>query len=254
MEPLLEVKKLDKLFYKADKSIHAVKDVSFMLQRGEILGIVGESGCGKSTIARLLTRLQQQDGGEIYLEGSNITNAKRREYKQIYQKIQVIFQNPMDSFNPRWTLGSAIMESMINKGISKKIAQERMYQLLESCGLGIEFASRFPHEVSGGECQRAAIARALAVRPKLIICDEATSALDMTVQKQIIELLIKLQKDEGLTILFICHDLGLVWQLCNRVLVMFEGSIIEEGTPDEILFQPKAEYTKMLLDASYNLG
>lgn len=253
MDTVLKVTQLEKTFYKVGNSFQAVKKVSFQIKKGEILGIVGESGCGKSTTAKLITRLQDTDEGKIFLHGKEITHVKGKECRNIYKEIQMIFQNPMDSFNPRCKLGPAIMESMRNQGMSKKTARDRMFQLLEECSLPKEYANRYPHEVSGGECQRAAIARALAVKPSLIICDEATSALDVTVQKQIIELLQKLQREEELAYLFICHDLALVQQFCHRVLVMYDGCIIEEGTPDEVIQHPKKEYTKMLIDAVYEI-
>lgn len=253
MDTVLRVKELEKTFYKAGNSFQAVNKVSFQVRRGEILGLVGESGCGKSTTAKLITRLQNVDAGEIYLQENEVTHVRGKEGRKIYKEIQMIFQNPTDSFNPRCRLGTAIMESMRNQGKSKKYAMERMLQLLEECGLPKEYANRYPHEVSGGECQRAAIARALAVKPSLIICDEATSALDVTVQNQIITLLQKLQREEELSFLFICHDLALVQQFCHRVMVMYKGQIVEEGTPDEIIKNPKAEYTRMLIDSVYEI-
>lgn len=163
----------------------------------------------------------------------------------------MIFQNPQDSFDPRCSLGDGIMESMRNWGMSRDQAKERMFELLDMVELEREYASRYPHEVSGGQCQRAAIARALAPDPELIICDEATSALDVTVQAQIVELLRKLQKERGLSLLLICHDLALVQAVCDRVLVMYEGRIIEEGIPDEVIRHPKEAYTKLLVDSVF---
>ena len=162
----------------------------------------------------------------------------------------MVFQTPQDSFDPRRRLGDGIMESLRNQGVSKKQARARMRELLAMAELDAEFADRYPHEVSGGQCQRAAIARALAPGPKLMIFDEATSALDVTVQAQIVELLEKLQKEQGLSLLLICHDLALVQKMCSRVAVMYQGRIVEQGVPDEVIRHPKEAYTQMLVDAA----
>ena len=234
MEKILEVKNLRKTFYKSRSLFPAVEDVSFHLMRGECLGLVGESGCGKSTTARLIAGLLEPDRGSVRLEGEEILGLKGKKKQAVYTKLQMVFQTPQDSFDPRCTLGDGIMESMRNRGMKKDQARERMYRLLEQVELDRSFGERYPHEVSGGECQRAAIARALAVDPRLVICDEATSALDVTVQAQIVELLKRLQKERKLSLLFICHDLALVQHMCQRVLVMYQGKIIEQGTPDEV--------------------
>lgn len=251
MQKILEVKDLKKTFYKNKIPFVAVNGISFQVNKGECLGIVGESGCGKSTTARLIAHLTRPDAGSILLDGEEILHAKGKKLKEIYTKVQMVFQTPQDSFDPRCTLGDGIMESMINQGMKKKEARERMRLLMHMVEMEEEFADRYPHQVSGGQCQRAAIARALAVNPKLIICDEATSALDVTVQSQIIELLRKLQREMGLSLMLICHDLALVQELCDRVLVMYLGSIVEEGTPDEIIQHPKQEYTKILIDSVF---
>ena len=249
MEKILEVKNLRKTFYKSRSIFPAVEDVSFHLMRGECLGLVGESGCGKSTTARLIAGLLEPDRGSVRLEGEEILGLKGKKKQAVYTKLQMVFQTPQDSFDPRWTLGDGIMESMRNLGMKKDQARERMYRLLEQVELDRSFGERYPHEVSGGECQRAAIARALAVDPRLVICDEATSALDVTVQAQIVELLKRLQKERKLSLLFICHDLALVQHMCQRVLVMYQGKIIEQGTPDEVIQYPKEAYTRILVDS-----
>ena len=249
MEKILEVKNLRKTFYKSRSIFPAVEDVSFHLMRGECLGLVGESGCGKSTTARLIAGLLEPDRGSVRLEGEEILGLKEKKKQAVYTKLQMVFQTPQDSFDPRWTLGDGIMESMRNRGMKKDRARERMYQLLEQVELDRSLGERYPHEVSGGECQRAAIARALAVDPGLVICDEATSALDVTVQAQIVELLKRLQKERKLSLLFICHDLALVQHMCQRVLVMYQGKIIEQGTPDEVIQYPKEAYTRILVDS-----
>ncbi|HJD39289.1 MAG TPA: dipeptide/oligopeptide/nickel ABC transporter ATP-binding protein [Candidatus Blautia stercoripullorum] len=249
MEKILEVKNLRKTFYKSRSIFPAVEDVSFHLMRGECLGLVGESGCGKSTTARLIAGLLEPDRGSVRLEGEEILGLKGKKKQAVYTKLQMVFQTPQDSFDPRCTLGDGIMESMRNRGMKKDRARERMYQLLEQVELDRSLGERYPHEVSGGECQRAAIARALAVDPGLVICDEATSALDVTVQAQIVELLKRLQKERKLSLLFICHDLALVQHMCQRVLVMYQGKIIEQGTPDEVIQYPKEAYTRILVDS-----
>lgn len=251
MNTILEVKNLKKVFYKNKVPFTAVDDVSFYLKRGECLGLVGESGCGKSTIAKMITHLLKPDGGEIRVDGKEIQHLKRREQKLLYRDVQMVFQMPQDSFDPRCRLSDGIMESMRNHGSARAEAKERMQKLLRLTELDDDIANRFPHQVSGGQCQRAAIARALAVRPKLIICDEATSALDVTVQAQVVELLRKLQKEMQVSLLFICHDLALVQNLCDRVLVMYQGRIVEAGTPDEVIKHPKAAYTRRLIDSVF---
>lgn len=240
---------MKKVFTSGKKSFTAVDDVSFQLLRGHCLGIVGESGSGKSTIARMVTRLTDMTQGQVKLLGRDITFAKGKELRQAYREIQMVFQMPMESFNPRWTLGDGIGESLRNLGVSRTETKKKVEELLVRCGLTSDFARRYPHEVSGGQCQRAAIARALAVNPTILICDEATSALDVTVQKQILELLMELKEKEKLAFMLICHDLALVQAFCDEVLVVHQGKVVEQGTPDEVINHPKEEYTKRLIDS-----
>ena len=252
MEPILQVNHLKKVFHQREKrDVAAVNDVSFCLYPGEILGIVGESGSGKSTVARLITRLEDVTDGQIILDGQDISHSKGAARKGIYEKIQMVFQNSVGSFDPRRTLGDGIGESLKNKGVSKAEIQAKVAELLEQCGLEPEYMDRYPHQVSGGQCQRAAIARALAVDPKVIICDEATSALDVTVQKRVIDLLQNLQENKNLSYVFICHNLALVQQFCDRVIVMKDGRVVEEGIPDEVIRNPREEYTKMLVESVF---
>lgn len=251
MQKILEVRGLKKTFYKHKTPFVAVDHISFDVWKGECLGLVGESGCGKSTTAKIITHLTTPDEGSILLNGEETLHLKGKKERELYRKIQMVFQSPQDSFDPRCSLGDGIMESMRNRGMSRAQAKRRMYELLSMVELDPEFASRYPHEVSGGQCQRAAIARALAPDPELIICDEATSALDVTVQAQIVELLRKLQKERRLSLLLICHDLALVQALCGRVLVMDQGKIVEEGTPDKVIRNPKEAYTKWLVDSIF---
>lgn len=251
MQKILEIYNLKKTFYKNKIPFTAVDGISFAMKKGECLGLVGESGCGKSTTAKMITHLTEPDEGSIFLNGEETLHLKGRALKNFYSRVQMVFQTPQDSFDPRCTLGDGIMEGMRNHGKSRKEAKERMLELLDMVELDREFALRFPHEVSGGQCQRAAIARALATEPELIICDEATSALDVTVQAQIIGLLRKLQKERGLSLLLICHDLALVQELCDRVIVMYQGKIIEEGAPDDVICHPKEAYTRILVDSVF---
>ena len=248
-DTILKAEHLTKTFISGKRALMAVDDVSFELKQGECLGIVGESGSGKSTIAKMITHLESITEGKVFLRGRDITNAKGKELREIYRDIQMVFQMPMESFDPRCTLGDGIGESLRNMGLNRSETRRKVEKLLEKCGLEKEYADCYPHQVSGGQCQRAAIARALAVNPSILICDEATSALDVTVQKQILELLIELKQKENLSFILICHDLALVQAFCDRVLVLYHGKTVEKGTPDEIIDHPKMDYTKKLIDS-----
>lgn len=249
---LMEAEGLTKYFEAGDGRIcRAVDGVSLRIGEGETVGLVGESGCGKSTLARLLVRLLDPDAGTLRLDGKDITAAKGKTLREIYRQVQMVFQSPAGSFNPRRTVGWSIGESLRNRGIPKKERRERTAALLAQCGLPPEYGERYPHELSGGECQRAAVARALAVRPRLLICDEVTSALDMTVQRQIMELLETLRREYSPAFLFISHDLALVQSFCSRILVMHGGKIIEEGDTEQIIRSPQCTYTKELLGAAW---
>ncbi len=250
MEPILEVKNLKKTFGQTGRGeLEAVRGISFRLYPGESLGIVGESGCGKSTVARLITRLIDVTEGNIFLKGEDITRADGRRLREVYRSIQMVFQSPVESFDPRRTLGDAVGESLRNAGMPVRETQQRTAELLEECGLPAAFARRYPHEVSAGQYQRAAIARAIAIQPEILLCDEATSALDVSVQQQIVELLQRLRRRQGMAYLFISHDLALVQQLCERILVMHQGVIVEEGTAEQVIMAPKSAYTRQLLDS-----
>ena len=210
MEPIIKVENLSKTFKgRSGVNKEAVKDVSFEVYEGDTLGIVGESGSGKSTIARLVAGLISPTSGQITINGD----------------VQMVFQNPLESFNPRKTIGYSVTEGLRNKGASKAEAKEIVMMLFDECGLSRELFDKYPHQLSGGQCQRAAIVRAISLEPKILICDEATSALDVTVQKTIIELLDKLRTEKNLTILFICHNLSLVKIFCNKQIVVVDGKI-----------------------------
>ncbi|MBU4540106.1 MAG: ATP-binding cassette domain-containing protein [Firmicutes bacterium] len=251
MKSVLEVRHLKKAYQHGKETVQAVDDVSFQIHTGECLGLVGESGCGKSTIAKMVTRLESPDAGEIFLNDREITRVSGKALRTVYQQMQMVFQMPVDSFNPRIKLGEGIRESLINQGMGRREAKTKAWEYLEICGLDKTFADRYPHQVSGGECQRASIARAIAIKPCLVICDEATSALDVTVQAQIIKMLKRLKKELGMSYLFICHDLALVQEICDRVMVMQNGTIVEQGIPDDIIMRPREAYTKKLIDSIF---
>lgn len=250
MKPILQVENLTKEFENDGRPAYrAVDDVSFTLNAGEKLAIIGESGSGKTTVVNMITRLIDVTKGKIILDGEDIIHLTGKKLREAYRKMQMVFQTPVESFDPRCTLGDGITESLINNGFSKKEALEECEKLLKACGLPAKFINRYPHEVSGGQCQRAAIARAIAIRPKLLILDEATSALDVTVQADILNLLTKLHDEMDMSYLFICHDIALVQNFCDRVLVMYKGKIIEEGIPNDVIKNPKNEYTQNLINS-----
>lgn len=250
MKPILQVENLTKEFENDGRPAYrAVDDVSFTLNAGEKLAIIGESGSGKTTVVNMITRLIDVTKGKIILDGEDIIHLTGKKLREAYRKMQMVFQTPVESFDPRCTLGDGITESLINNGFSKKEALEECEKLLKACGLPAKFINRYPHEVSGGQCQRAAIARAIAIRPKLLILDEATSALDVTVQADILNLLTKLHDEMDMSYLFICHDIALVQNFCDRVLVMYKGKIIEEGIPNDVIKNPKNEYTQRLINS-----
>ena len=257
-EPLMKVSHLQKHFpvaggfFKEGGVVKAVEDVSFDIRKGETLGLVGESGCGKTTVGRLLLQLEDPTAGSIIFDGTDLAKADSARAKELRRKIQVIFQDPYSSLNPRMTVGQIIAEPIeVYKLAGDKAARNaRVAELLSQVGLRPEMAQRYPHQLSGGQRQRVGIARALAIEPEFIVCDEAVSALDVSIQGQIINLLEDLQKKLGLTYLFIAHDLAVVRHISNRVAVMYLGRMMEFADRDELYANPLHPYTKLLLDAA----
>jgi len=250
--PLLEIRDLKVAFSQGKHVITAVDSVTFSVNRGTTLGIVGESGSGKSTIARAVMQLVCPTGGEILFDGQNLTTMTKKETREIRKRTQMIFQDPGGSLNEYMKVGNIITEPLLVHGIAKgKELANRAVELLQQVGLEPEHATRFPHEFSGGQKQRIAIARAIALRPELLVCDESTSALDVTVQAKILQLLSKLREELGLTILFITHDLAVVNEFCDTVIVMASGKIIESGEVNTVIQRPTHAITKELIASSY---
>ena len=232
-------------------AVHAVDGVSFDIRPGETLGLVGESGCGKSTTARLITRLLDPTSGSIRFEGEEIATAKGARLKALRREMQMIFQDPYSSLNPRKTVGSIVAEPFAIHGMAKAEGERKraVQELMEQVGLNPEHYNRYPHQFSGGQRQRIGVARAIALRPKLIIADEPVSALDVSIQAQILNLLRELQRELGLTIVFIAHDLSVVRHMCDRVAVMYLGKVVELATADHLYAHPRHPYTGALMSA-----
>ncbi|MFM2164626.1 MAG: hypothetical protein RL325_1063 [Planctomycetota bacterium] len=255
---LLEVKNLKTWFpirrgilQRTVGHVKAVDDVSFFVRRGETLGLVGESGCGKTTVGRTILRLIPNSGGEVRFDGKDVLTAGALEMRRLRREMQIIFQDPGGSLNPRMRVGRIIGEPLEVHGITKgeDETRARVEELLVKCGLWKQAADRYPHEFSGGQRQRIGIARALSLNPRLIVCDEPTSALDVSIQSQILNLLADLQQEMGLAYLFISHDMAVIHHICDRIAVMYNGRIVEEGSRDEIIRSPRHEYTQALLSA-----
>lgn len=249
-EIILQCKNIKKKYKKKDHYHIVANNISFDLKKGECLAIVGESGCGKSTLARVIMNLEKADDGKVILDGNNITNIKRKKLSSVYKDIQMVFQDAIGSLNPKMTIGESIKEYVCSLcSTTKEEREKKVEDLLELVGLPKEFKNRYPHELSGGQCQRVAIARALSSHPKVLICDEATSALDVSVQAQVLDLLIKMKNNLNISYIFITHDLALVSSFCDRVIVIKDGSIVEEGNVDKVIKNPNSDYTKLLLNS-----
>jgi len=256
-QPLLSVRNLHKefpirkgVFARQVGAVKAVNDVSFDVARGETLGVVGESGCGKTTTGRTILRLIEPTSGEVRFEGRDVRSMGTSELRALRRELQIIFQDPVSSLNPRMTVGAIIREGLtIHKLAEGAAADARVRRLLEEVGLRPEYSNRYPHEFSGGQRQRIGIARALSVEPKFIVCDEPVSALDVSVQAQVINLLGDLQREHNLTYMFIAHDLSVVEHIADRVAVMYLGKVVELATSDDLYREPLMPYTQALLSA-----
>jgi ABC-type oligopeptide transport system ATPase subunit len=258
-EPLMEVRGLEKYFpltrgilvRRKVGAVKAVDGVSFAVMKGETLGIVGETGCGKSTTARLMMRLLEPTAGTVRFEGMDITHLKGKKLKAVRRELQMVFQDPYSSLNPRKTVGATIAQPFVIHGLAEGKAERKraVQELMEMVGLNPEHYNRYPHEFSGGQRQRIGVARALALKPKLLIADEPVSALDVSIQAQVLNLLRELQQSMGLTLVLISHDLSVVRHMCDRVAVMYQGKIVELEANETLYSSPEHPYTKELLTA-----
>ena len=251
-ETLLQVTGLKKYFNVGKKQIlKAVDDVSFSIEKGKTLGLVGESGCGKTTVGRTLLRIYEPDGGTILFDGQDISHVSKQKSRELTKKMQMIFQDPYASLNPFFTVGEIVAEGLQIHKICKSRAEERerVNELLTMVGLSKDHANRFPHEFSGGQRQRVGIARALALDPEFIVCDEAISALDVSIQAQVVNMLMEFQRELGLTYLFIAHDLSMVRHIADQTAVMYLGTLVEYGDTNEVYSHPVHPYTQGLLSA-----
>ena len=250
--PLLEVRNLAKHFPVGHgKEVHAVNGVSFTLEKGETLGIVGESGCGKSSMGRTILKVHEPTSGQIIFEGNDITNLSNKKMFPYRKKMQMIFQDPYASLNPRFTVGEIIEEPMIIHKMGTAHERKAIVQeLIETVGLKPDHIRRYPHEFSGGQRQRIGIARTLALRPEFIVCDEPISALDVSIQAQVINLLEKLQRERGFSYLFIAHDLEMVYHISHKIGVMYLGNMVELGSSDDVYKKPLHPYTRALISAA----
>lgn len=248
--PILEVQDLKKYFDTPRGKLHAVDGISFRLEQGRTLGVVGESGCGKSTLGRTILHLIEPTGGKIYFEGKDVTSVDRAGLRKLREDMQIIFQDPFSSLNPRMTVSEAVMDPLrLARRFSNEEMEERVNRLMETVGLAERLRNSYPHELDGGRRQRVGIARSLALEPKFIVCDEPVSALDVSIQAQILNLLQDLQESKKLTYLFITHDLSVVRYISNEICVMYMGQLVEKSPSKELFQNPVHPYTKALLSA-----
>ena len=249
--PMIEVRHLKKYFNTPKGTLHAVDDISFKIEKGKTMGVVGESGCGKSTLGRTIIHLLESTDGQIFLDGKDITRVDKKQMHEINERMQIVFQDPYSSLNPRMTVADIIGEPLdIHKlYASKQERADRIAQLLTLVGLNSEHANRYAHEFSGGQRQRIGIARALALNPKFIVCDEPVSALDVSIQAQVLNLLQDLQEKQGLTYMFVTHDLSVVRHISDDICVMYLGQLVETSPAKELFIKPLHPYTKALLSA-----
>lgn len=248
MSALLEVKNLKKYFKTPRGTLHAVDDVSFTIDRGCTLGIVGESGCGKSTLGRAIVQLHQPTSGQIFFDGKDVSRLRRQELKQYNRNVQMVFQDPFSSLNPRMNVFDAIAEPLRSHGETQDL-DKRVRELMDTVGLAQRVADSYPHELDGGRRQRIGIARALALNPEFIVCDEPVSALDVSIQAQVLNLLMDLQEDKKLTYMFITHDLSVVKHISDQIGVMYLGNMVEKCETKELFQKQLHPYTKALLSA-----
>lgn len=247
---MLEVQELKKYFQTPGGALHAVDGVSFTIDQGKTLGVVGESGCGKSTLGRVILHLLDNTGGKIFFEDRDITKVSKKELKSLQRKMQIIFQDPFSSLNPRMTVSETIREPLlITKILSKDLIDKKVKEMMDTVGLAQRLVNSYPHELDGGRRQRIGVARALVLDPEFIVCDEPVSALDVSIQAQIINLLLDLQKDRGLTYMFITHDLSVVKYVSHDICVMYLGQMVEKSPAVELFRNPTHPYTQALLSA-----
>ncbi len=248
-EQLIEVKHLKKYFDTKHGTLHAVDDVSFTIGQGETLGVVGESGCGKSTLGRMLVHLLDSTDGQIFFKGEDITRVKREKLSELRRKMQIIFQDPYSSLNPRMTVGQVLGEALKNAGTPREEMENRVFELMDTVGLARRYLDTYPHELDGGRRQRIGIGRALAMNPEFVVCDEPVSALDVSIQAQVLNLMLDLQEQRKLTYMFITHDLSVVKYISDHIMVMYLGQAVEKSAAKELFAHHYHPYTKALLSA-----
>ena len=248
-EVILQAEHLKKYFSTPRGLLHAVDDINFSILQGETLGVVGESGCGKSTLGRVVLHLLESTGGKIFFHGEDVTNVDKEKLKALRRSMQIIFQDPYSSLDPRMTVSSLIAEPLMNERMSRSEIRTRVAELMDTCGLAERLSDSYPHELDGGRRQRSGIARALALNPEFIVCDEPVSALDVSIQAQVINLMLDLQRDRGLTYMFISHDLSVVKYLSHHIMVMYLGQTVELAEKEALFENPLHPYTRALLSA-----